>query len=110
MKLLLDESLPRDLATSFPETFEIRTVAEMGWSGTENGDLLRIAAGAGFKALITADKNIEYQQNLNRLPISIIVLSAHRNKIQYLRPLIPEVVSALEDDLGRNLKKIEGPR
>ena len=107
MKLLLDESLPRDLATSFPDTFEIKTVAEMGWSGTENGELLSIAADAGFKALITVDKNIEYQQNLDTLPIAIIVLSAPRNTIHYLQPLIPQVVITLEDDPGRKLKKIQ---
>ena len=110
MKLLLDESLPRDLATSFPDTFEIKTVAEMGWSGTENGKLLTLAANAGFNALITVDKNIEYQQNLDTLPIAIIVLSAPRNTIHYLQPLIPEVVLTLKDDLGRKLKKIQGLR
>ena len=66
MKLLLDESLPRDLATCFPDTFEIKTVPGMGWSGSENGKLLTLAADAGFKALITVDKNIEYQQNLDK--------------------------------------------
>ena len=107
MKLLLDESLPRDLATCFPDTFEIKTVSGMGWSGSENGKLLTLAADAGFKALITVDKNIEYQQNLDRLPIAVIVLSAPRNTIHYLQPLIPQVVITLEDDPGRKLKKIQ---
>ena len=37
MKLLLDESVPRRLASSFPEAFTLRTVQEMGWAGTGNG-------------------------------------------------------------------------
>lgn len=110
MKLLLDESVPRRLATSFPDTFEIKTVVEMGWSGIENGELLRFAAYAGFKALITVDKNIEHQQNLNALPIAIIVLSAPFSKIHYLRPMIPEVISILEDDPGKKLIKIQVSR
>ena len=39
MKLLLDESVDRDIAACFPDRFEIKTVTEMGWSGTDNGEL-----------------------------------------------------------------------
>ena len=107
MKLLLDESVPIRLATSFPDTFEIKTVVEMGWSGKENGELLRLAACAGFEALITVDKNIEHQQNLDALPIAIIVLSAPFSKIHYLRPMIPAVISILEGDPGKKLIRIQ---
>ena len=37
MKLLLDESVPRRLASSLPEAFTLRTVQEMGWAGTGKG-------------------------------------------------------------------------
>ena len=70
-------------------------MTEMGWSGTGNGELLRIAADAGFETLITVDKNIEFQQNLNNLPTAIIILSTPRSVIDYLTPLIPEVISIL---------------
>ena len=42
MKLLLDESMPRRLAASFPAPFTTRTVQEMGWTGTANGLLLSL--------------------------------------------------------------------
>lgn len=58
MLVLLDESVPRQLARAMAE-HEVRTVAQMGWSSTENGELLRLAATAGFGALITADRNLE---------------------------------------------------
>ena len=45
MRLLLDESVPRRLGASFPELFTVHTVQEMGWAGTENGQLLVLAAG-----------------------------------------------------------------
>jgi len=108
MKLLLDESVDRALADYFPERYEIMTVSEMGWSGTGNGDLLKIAADAGFEAVITVDKNIEFQQNLSKLPIAVIVLTARRSLIDQLSPLVPQVTSVLEAGLGRNLVKIEG--
>jgi len=34
----------------------------MGWSGKENGQLLRLAADS-FDVLLTADRNLEHQQN-----------------------------------------------
>ena len=106
MKLLLDEPVDRGIAACFPDKFEIKTVGEMGWSGTKNGELLEIAADAGFKALITVDKNMEYQQNLDKLPIAIIVLSTPRSSIAYLKPVIPDVISALEDNPMRKFVKI----
>ena len=55
MKLLLDESVPRRLALSFPDSYTVRTVQEMGWAGTGNGLLLSLAAREGFDALVTMD-------------------------------------------------------
>ena len=102
MKLLLDESVPRKLGDSFPETFEIHTVPGMGWAGTENGELLRRAAHSGFGALITADSNIEHQQNPKALPIAVVVLRAPKNRLQELQPLVPAAVAALRDrSLGK---------
>ena len=63
MKLLLDESVPRRLAQSFPESFTLRTVQYMGWAGTANGLLLSLAAAEGFDALVTVDRGIEHQQS-----------------------------------------------
>ena len=39
-----------------------------------NGELLRLAEGAGFDLLLTTDKNVRYQQNLAYRRISIVVL------------------------------------
>ena len=59
MKLLLDESAPRRLASLFPAWCEMCTVQRMGWAGVGNGDLLRLAAGHGFDALVTVDRGFE---------------------------------------------------
>ena len=39
MKLLLDESLPGQLAGHFPGHFEISTVQRMGWAGSKTAIL-----------------------------------------------------------------------
>ena len=67
----------------------------MGWTSFGNGELLRRAA-AEFDALLTADQNIEFQQNKKTLPPAIVVLVAHSNRLEALEPLVPEVLRVLK--------------
>jgi hypothetical protein len=46
-----------------------------GWDTLSNGELLAEAERAGFDVLLTADKNIRYQQNLSGRTVAIVVLS-----------------------------------
>ena len=101
MRVLLDESLPRPFAALLAG-HEVRTVAAVGWSGIENGGLLRLAAER-FDVLVTADRNIEHQQNLTTLPISVVVLVAATNRLESLAPLVPELLEALEGLPSRRL-------
>ena len=93
MRVLLDESLPRDLGRDLTG-HEIRTVRQAGWAGIGNGELLRRAAGQ-FDVLVTGDQNLEYQQNRAILPIPVVVLIAVSNRIESLRPLVPELLQVL---------------
>lgn len=93
MRVLLDESLPRPLAELLAG-HEARTVAQAGWRGVENGALLRRAADS-FDVVLTADQNIEFQQNLRTLPVAVIVLVAESNRIEALAPLVPKILRRL---------------
>ena len=73
----------------------------MGWAGTANGRLLLLAADREFDALITVDRGIEHQQNVDDLPIPVIVMIAARNRLQELQPLVPEAVALLSGRLQR---------
>jgi predicted nuclease of predicted toxin-antitoxin system len=95
MKLLLDESIPRQLARFFPGTFEVHTVVQMGWGGTSNGALLQLGADHGFEAFVTADRGIAHQQNPSNLPLIVVVMVAGRTRVQELQPLVPRVVELL---------------
>jgi len=55
--VLLDENLPRKLTRLFGLDTEVITVAERGWKGLKNGELLA-AAETEFDALVTADMRI----------------------------------------------------
>ncbi len=95
MKLLHDEQVPRRLAREFPEEFVVRTAQEMGWASERNGTLLTLAADQGFDALITADKNMEYQQNSESLPLTVIVMAPLFNRLSDLIPLVPKIAEAI---------------
>jgi len=66
-----------------------------GWSAIKNGELLHRAAAAGFDVFLTPDRNLEYQQNLSRVRLGIVVLRARTNRIEELLPLVPRLLELL---------------
>ena len=101
MRILLDESLPIEVRSELAG-HEVRTVREEGWSGLKNGELLARATDQ-FDVVLTADRNLQYQQNLDRLPVAVVVLAAKSNRIEDLRPLIPRVLGVLSSLQPRTL-------
>jgi hypothetical protein len=93
MRVLLDECVPRALRNDIPR-HEVRTVAEAGWAGVKNGELLRRAATA-FDVLITVDRNFEYQQSFKDTSLAVIIIHASSNDVTALRPLMPMVVDLI---------------
>ena len=75
---------------------EVHTVADEGWKGLKNGKLLRDMREAGFGALITVDRRMEYQQNIPRSGLGVVVLHARRARIQELAPLASAIAQALD--------------
>jgi Domain of unknown function (DUF5615) len=93
MRVLLDECVPRKLRSELPG-HEVKTIVEMGWAGTKNGALLQRAAPE-FDVLLTVDQGIPYQQNLENLPLALIIIKAPSNDIKDLRPKMPKVLQVL---------------
>lgn len=98
MKLLLDENLPKRLKQDLSK-YEIHTASEKGWTGISNGKLLELLMENKFDALLTFDKNLQYQQNFNRYTIAVIVLNATDNSYLTLKALVPKIIDALEQPL-----------
>jgi hypothetical protein len=95
MKILLDECVPRPLKFDFTG-HDVSNVTEMKWSGFKNGKLLKLAVEAGFEIFVTADQNLQYQQNLQNYKIGIIVLVAKSNKMEELKVLIPLILEEIK--------------
>ena len=56
---------------------------------------MRRASEAGFDAFVTADRNLEYQQNVGSVTLRIVVLVAPSNALEDLLPLVPEMLEVL---------------
>ena len=108
MRLLLDESLPRLLAEQLTG-HEAKTVQSLGWAGVGNGEPLRLAAQAGFEALVTSDRGFEFQQDPETLPVVVVILRARSNRLEDLEPHVAELLTVLADTPGHRLLKIGAP-
>ena len=75
--ILLDNNAPKRLRTELLG-HNVETAFERGWASLTNGDLIAAAEAAGFDVLITADKNLEYQQNMATRHLAVVVLDYNR--------------------------------
>ncbi len=92
MNLLLDECVDRRLAKHITG-LSVRTVAEMGWLGIKNGQLLSLAQSQ-FDIFVTVDRNLSFQQNLPSFAIAVLLLVAPSNRLADLIKLVPDIVGA----------------
>lgn len=108
MRILLDESVPARLGRLL-NGHECTSAQKRGWAGVKNGQLLSLASGE-FDVLLTADKNIEYQQNLATLPMAVLVILAPTNRLADMAPMVPAILRALEQLPARTLQRVEAQR
>ena len=71
----------------------IRTAHQQGWDALINGELLRAAEQGGFDLLLTTDKNLVYQQNLENRRIAIVALG--RNRWSLIQPALERIAAAV---------------
>src|SRR2546421_12686911 len=106
MRILFDHSVPAPLR-SYLKSHTVDLAIERGWDTLSNGDLLKEAEAAGYDALLTADKNIRYQQNLTGRKIAIVELSTPRWPVVRLH--IDKVGAALSTATPGSFTQVELP-
>lgn len=77
MLILFDHATPAGVARCL-EGHDVVKAKDRGWDTLSNGELLIVAEEAGFDVLLTADKNMRYQLNLEGRRIALVVLSTPR--------------------------------
>jgi hypothetical protein len=106
MRILFDHSTPAPLRYALRDHVVVEAI-ERGWERLANGALLDAAEAAGFDLLVTADKNIYYQQNLTGRKISIVVLG--NTQWPALRRYVERVVTAVDAATPGSFTKVEIP-
>lgn len=102
-RIIIDECVPAVVKRRLPHR-GISTVQEMGWSGVKNGELLRLVA-ASFDVFVTSDKNLKFQQNLDRhAHLAVVVLPT--NQVPEVIALLPQIDQALTRISPNNLIEI----
>ncbi len=106
MLILLDHSTPAPLRHALVGHVVVETI-ERGWQTLVNGALLDAAEAAGFEVFVTADKNIQYQQNLAGRKISIITLGHAQWPV--LRAYTERVLAAVNAAVPGSCVEVEVP-
>ncbi|MEO7659269.1 MAG: hypothetical protein ABIV48_06610 [Pyrinomonadaceae bacterium] len=96
-RLLLDENLPKQLKGYFSPNFEVVSISDLGWQSKTNGELLIALDKADLKYLLTADRNIKFQQNLEKYAVIIVVLVLLDNRLKSLVPFVKEIEQTILD-------------
>ena len=97
MKVFLDECVDWRLARDIVG-HDVKSAHQMGWASIKNGELLTLAS-QHFDVFVTVDRNLSFQQNLDSFSIAVIVLQAKTNRLANLRPLVPNLLAAIESAL-----------
>jgi hypothetical protein len=71
-------------------------VRDNSWLGKKIGELLKSISESSFELFITVDRNSQYQQNLESISLTIIVLCGSDNRRGTLKNLIPNMFVRLE--------------
>ena len=105
MNVIFDENVPWPLRR-FVENHTVTSVQREGWAGTKNGRLLDLIDG-DFDVFVIADRNIRYQQNLEKRVIAIVELPSNRWPI--LRKISAEISESIDRATPSSYTVVEFP-
>jgi predicted nuclease of predicted toxin-antitoxin system len=94
MRVLIDECVDPRVKLLLSE-HQVATVHEQGWDELEDGSLLA-AARMEFDVLLTIDKSIEFQQNLAKFQLGVIVAHVPKNQLTHYSVIQKELLAAIE--------------
>ncbi len=103
---LFDHVTPRGIAR-YLTGHAVTKAQERGWDTLTNGDLLAEAERAGFDVLLTADKNMRYQQNLSGRRMALVVLSTPQWPLVRFR--IEKIVAAVNSATPGSFAEVDIP-
>ena len=94
MRVFLDECINWRLARDLVG-HDVKTAQQMGWTAIQNGMLLTLAS-QHFDVFVTLDRSLSFQQKLDSFSIAVVVLKARTSRLIDLKPLIPDLLIAIQ--------------
>ena len=67
----------------------------MGWTGRKNGELLGLLTLNGFNLLITIDKSLYKQQNLDNFSVTVVMLNVKTTKYEDIQPIFGQLFNTI---------------
>lgn len=104
MRILFDNGTPRGVASALVG-HTVEEARSRGWDALRNGELLTAADAARFDVLLTTDRNMRYQQNLEGRTIAVVVLSKARWRL--IRRQLPEILDAVSAATPGSFTEVE---
>ena len=93
MRVFLDGCMDPRAARLFREQ-EVRTAFQLNWHRLPDQTLLSLVQKE-FDVLVTIDRGFEYEHNLKKLSIGIVIVHVARNKLEFYRALAPQLREAV---------------
>jgi hypothetical protein len=106
MRILFDHGTPSGIAKAL-SGHEVTEAIDRGWDRTSNGELLEVAEASGFELLLTTDKGIRYQQNLQGRKIAIVVLGNSTWRV--VRLYLDRIASAVNEVTPGSYTEVDIP-
>ena len=93
MRILLDACVDPRVVEAF-QGWDVVTVFTLGWQTLKDHELVKAAQGR-FDVLVTIDKGLAHEHNLQQLSFGIVIVSVLRNRIEHYRPLFGRLREAV---------------
>jgi hypothetical protein len=71
------------------------TVHNQGWGAFKDGALLA-AAEQVFDVLVTIDRKLEFQQNLGKFRLGVVIVRVPKNQLRYYRAIREDLLLAVQ--------------
>lgn len=104
MRILLDACVPERFARFLPEHDVVTDRRYFGTTDVNDGPILDRIPDGIFEAFVAVDKNLRYQQNLRDRAFRILLLRAPSNALEFLVPLVPQLLMALAETRPGDLR------
>ncbi len=104
MRVLLDEN-PDHALRKLLGPHEVVTATLMGWTGLQNGALLRAAEENEIDVLLTGDQSLEQEQNLAGRRLAIVALSAIQLPI--IKEHLPKIIAAIDGAVPGSFQAVD---